>query len=91
MKIDVNKFLEVDEKRAFNFVFEKLQHGCEEKFANKIYVNGGWLDDSNDELEEILVEGLKKHVDRIEQGGYTHDDIIDAVNFLVMLYNICEE
>lgn len=91
MKVNVQQFMCVDEKRAFRYMFDQLRRDCENKFERKMGIQSGWLDDSDEELESTLIHGLKKHVQRIEKGEYVIDDVVDAVNFLVMIYNLYEE
>ena len=88
MKINPKDYYELNEEAAFARVLSLLFDECRVKFNSLIGTKDGWLDESNYELYDYLVDKLKTHVDRIEQGGYEEDDLIDIVNYTVILFNL---
>jgi hypothetical protein len=89
MRIDKKDYMLFDESSAFNELLSELRGLCLAKFESKKEIGWeGWIESEN--IDNIL-EGFLKNSDKIQQGGFSKDTIVNAINFLVMIYNLHEE
>jgi len=90
-KINRKDFMDFNEERAFTSLFNDVRSKCIQKFKSKIDDGEEGWDENSDTVRENILTGLIKHVNRIDAEEYSEDDIIDAINYLVMLYNLGEK
>ncbi|OQB40304.1 MAG: hypothetical protein BWY04_01393 [candidate division CPR1 bacterium ADurb.Bin160] len=94
MKINPEKFKEINELKMFQNVLHQLSQDAYNRFEMKMRQGyTGWFEaDSDNEIYDVLKRGLKHKIDSILRCDVTdRNKYADAMNYLAMLYNLQEE
>ena len=87
-KINVEKYREVNESKAFNELKRVIMAECQDRFDEFVNSDSGWNESEN--IDNMTVS-LKKNISRIGNKDCDEVDYIDSINFIIFLYNLHDE